>query len=65
MPLDLSRYPEGNDWERFRNDLHRITLETIADYNLRYTLLVGNLDEREHRLLVETGIGVGRSVEAV
>lgn len=53
VPFNVSTYPPGVNWNQFREDLHRITLETLMFYGLSYTLLSGSIEQRKNFLLEE------------
>lgn len=58
--FDLSLYPTGFNWIKFREDLHRITLETLVKYGFAYSLLSGTVENRKNDLLEQMGIGKER-----
>lgn len=46
VPFNPELYPPGRDWVSFRESLEKSTLYVLQNFNLRYTILSGNLDQR-------------------
>lgn len=59
FPFQIERYPEGNDWIGFRDNLHQHIQSVLSEYALPYSDLSGSHEAR--RSIVESLISVTES----